>query len=64
MAEDVYETGCAALGSYPRATCTADYDVVKVGGGARQFGQRPANNDMCTAALRSTMLDTDVLHEM
>jgi hypothetical protein len=60
--QDVFETGCTPLGSYPRSTCTADYDVVKVGSDTLQFGLRPADNDMCSADKRPTMLGSDVLH--
>jgi len=61
---DVYAAGCPALSSYPRATCSADYDVVKVDAAALQFGKRPADNDMCTAEKRPTALNSDVLHRM
>jgi len=64
VAQDVYEAGCAALGSYPKASCTADYDIVKVGATTLQLGARPADNDMCTADKRPTMLETDACHRL
>ncbi|APR80117.1 Hypothetical protein A7982_05464 [Minicystis rosea] len=63
-AVDILEGGCAPLGSYPNATCHADYDVVKVSEAGIQFGQRPADNNMCTADKRPTALSADVLHRL
>lgn len=55
-AQDVYEAGCAAFGMYPKATCSADYDLVSLDGAALHFGARPKDNDMCTAAKRPTAI--------
>jgi hypothetical protein len=64
-ARDVFASGCAMLGSYPSSTCTADYDVVSIdGAGALHFGQRPADNDMCTEAKRPTMLSPLGMHRV
>ena len=48
--------GCAPFGQYPLSQCGADYDVVKLNEGSVQFGQRPANNDMCEPGKRPTAL--------
>lgn len=63
VARDVYASGCAMLGQYPMSSCTADYDVVSIdAAGLLHFGQRPADNDMCSADKRPTALSPDVLH--
>lgn len=64
MAADVYAAGCPSLGSYPAAMCPADYDVVKVDATSLQFGQRPTDNNMCTADKRPSALSQDVLHRI
>lgn len=46
--------GCAGLGAYPVADCPTDYDIVKLDGNTLQFGQRPADNNMCSADKRPT----------
>jgi hypothetical protein len=56
VAQDVYESGCAPFGQYPRTACEADHDLVRVEGDALHFGARPADNDMCTAANRPASL--------
>jgi hypothetical protein len=56
VAQDVYASGCPAFGQYPEASCSADYDLVRLDGDALYFGARPANNDMCTPANRPTAL--------
>jgi hypothetical protein len=57
VARDVFASGCAMLGQYPSSRCTADYDVVSIdAGGLLHFGQRPADNDMCTEAKRPAAL--------
>jgi hypothetical protein len=57
VGRDVYASGCAMLGQYPSSRCTADYDVVSIdAAGLLHFGQRPADNDMCTEDERPTML--------
>jgi Adenomatosis polyposis coli down-regulated 1 len=56
VANDVYTTGCAPFGQYPRERCEADYDLVRVVDDTLFFGARPADNDMCTAERRPTAL--------
>lgn len=56
QASDVTDLGCAALGQYPRSKCAADYDVVAVSGDVIRFGERPADNDMCTEDKRPKAL--------
>ncbi len=53
---DVLGSGCAMLGQYPGSACPADYDLVWVDGDTLRFGERPADNDMCSAAHRPTAL--------
>jgi hypothetical protein len=48
--------GCAALGAYPHSSCPADHDIVAREGDTIRFGQRPADNDMCSEAKRPTAL--------
>jgi hypothetical protein len=60
---DVYEGGCAGFGQYPRATCSADHDLVWREGDHLRFGQRPADNNMCTPDRRPTALSPLVLHQ-
>lgn len=55
-AQSVYAGGCAAFGQYPQARCTADYDLLDVAGAALRFGNRPADNNMCTPDRRPTQL--------
>lgn len=52
--------GCAGLGAYPHAQCTTDYDIVKLDGDSLMFGQRPADNNMCTEDKRPTALGLTV----
>jgi hypothetical protein len=59
-ARDVLATGCPMLGQYPASVCPADYDLVLLEGETLRFGQRPADNDMCTAADRPTALGLSV----
>jgi hypothetical protein len=64
-ARDVFASGCAMLGQYPSSICTADYDVVSIdGSGSLHFGQRPADNDMCTEAKRPTVLSPLGVHRV
>lgn len=56
VAQDVYASGCPGLGQYPEATCSADYDLVRLDGDVLYFGARPADNDMCTPENRPTAL--------
>lgn len=55
--KDVFEVGCPAFGQYPKAQCAADHDLVEVKGEAIHFGQRPADNDMCTPEKRPAALN-------
>lgn len=48
------ETGC--LFFKPTSACGTDHDLVKVEGGQLFFGERPADNDMCTPDKRPTAL--------
>ncbi len=52
-------TGCAFL--KPVSACQLDHDLVKVEGDKLYFGQRPADNDMCTPDKRPTSLGTPVV---
>lgn len=47
-------TGC--LFFRPTSACATDNDIVKVDGNQLFFGQRPADNDMCTPDKRPTAL--------
>jgi hypothetical protein len=53
---DIGMTGCPNLGQRPIADCGADYDLVKIELGRVIFGDRPADNNMCTEALRPKVL--------
>jgi hypothetical protein len=53
--------GCPNLGQYPLADCGADYDLVERRGDELRFGNRPADNDMCTPDERPTALGPLVL---
>ncbi len=46
------DDGCAAFGQYPLDSCAADYDLVSRDGDTLRFGNRPPDNDMCTAERR------------
>ena len=61
-ARDIYAHGCPAFGQYPRAACSADYDLVWRQGDELRFGKRPADNDMCSPARRPSELAELVLH--
>jgi hypothetical protein len=54
--QDLLAGGCAQLGAYPLARCASDNDLVKVDGDKLWFGQRPADNDMCTPERRPQAL--------
>jgi hypothetical protein len=49
-------SGCANLGQRPISACAADYDLVALDGDKLTFGNRPADNDMCTEAKRPKAL--------
>jgi hypothetical protein len=61
MAKEVLDSGCLPLGQYPKADCSADYDLVSLEGSSLQFGARPADNNMCTPDKRPTKLSPVVL---
>lgn len=62
-AQSVLETGCLAFGQYPVDDCGQDHDLVALSadGSELRFGDRPADNDMCTPAKRPTELSPVVL---
>jgi hypothetical protein len=51
---DLGQSGCAGLGQRPIASCKQDFDLVYLEGDTLAFGERPADNDMCTEAKRPT----------
>jgi hypothetical protein len=51
---DISVTGCAAW--KPVAECGADHDLLALSDEGLHFGQRPADNDMCTPDKRPTAL--------
>ncbi len=51
---DISVTGCAAW--RPVAECGQDHDLLALDGTGLRFGQRPADNDMCTPDKRPTAL--------
>ncbi|MFO0609983.1 MAG: hypothetical protein U0324_42890 [Polyangiales bacterium] len=53
---DISAEGCAGLGQRPVSACGQDYDLVSVEGDSLRFGQRPADNDLCTPAHRPAAL--------
>lgn len=53
---DIGEKGCAGLGQRPISACGADYDLVFTDGSVITFGDRPADNDMCTEDKRPKAL--------
>jgi hypothetical protein len=56
VATSVHEDGCPGLGQYPADLCASDYDIVKVDGDTLRFGNRPADNNMCTEDKRPSEL--------
>lgn len=54
--QEILDGGCAAFGQYPRASCAADFDLVRLDASALHFGDRPKDNDMCTPAKRPRAL--------
>lgn len=56
---DISETGCAAW--RPVADCGQDHDLLALSADGLHFGQRPADNDMCTADRTPTALLTAVV---
>lgn len=63
VAQSVYAGGCTAFGQYPQAQCTADYDLLDVEGATLHFGNRPADNNMCTPDRRPMQLSAIALIE-
>ncbi len=51
---DISASGCAAWP--PVAQCGQDHDLLALEGDGLRFGQRPADNDMCTPDKRPTAL--------
>ena len=51
---DVGKDGCAGLGQRPIASCKQDFDLVFQEGDTLAFGERPADNDLCTKEKRPT----------
>jgi hypothetical protein len=51
---DISDTGCAAW--RPVADCGQDHDLLALSAEGLHFGQRPADNDMCTVARLPTAL--------
>lgn len=49
-ATSVLGAGCAPFGQYPGESCSQDYDLVLLSADGQQlrFGNRPADNNMCT----------------
>ena len=57
----VLEHGCTPFGQYPVAECSQDFDLVSLDDDGLRFGNRPADNDMCTEAKRPTELSPILL---
>jgi hypothetical protein len=60
VARDISASGCAPLGQRPIASCGQDFDLMAVDATSLRFGQRPADNDLCTEARRPAALATMV----
>ncbi|MEL6599790.1 MAG: hypothetical protein AAGK98_10795 [Pseudomonadota bacterium] len=58
---DISATGCGPWKSV--AACPTDHDLLKLTEAGLQFGQRPADNDMCTADRRPTVLTPPVVRQ-
>lgn len=56
---DISETGCAAWRRV--ADCGTDHDLLALDASGLRFGQRPADNDMCTPDRRPTALLSPVV---
>ena len=56
QAKSVHDVGCPNLGVYPSADCSTDYDIVTVKGDTLFFGERPKDNNMCSADKRPKKL--------
>lgn len=46
--QEIFARGCAAAGFRPSSECSHDFDLLKIDGNTFSFGQRPADNNMCT----------------
>lgn len=62
-AQSVYAAGCAAFGQYAQPQCGADYDLLGIAGGALRFGNRPADNNLCTPDRRPAQLSALALEK-
>lgn len=58
---DVLDKGCGGLGQYPGSACGADFDLVQTDGTTLRFGERPKDNNMCTADRRPKALSQLVM---
>lgn len=63
QATDILDAGCAGLGAYPRATCSAEHDIVLRDGDTLRFGARPADGNLCTDDRRPTAPSPVVLEK-
>jgi hypothetical protein len=52
----VLTAGCLGLGQRPGSSCSADHDLISLAADGLHFGQRPADNDMCTPERRPAAL--------
>ena len=55
-AKSIQVEGCPGLGMYPAAKCGTDFDIAAVKNGQLFFGERPKDNNMCSADKRPTKL--------
>lgn len=62
-AQSVYAAGCAPFGQYAQPQCAADFDLLSVTGSALRFGDRPADNNLCTPARRPAQLSALTLEK-
>jgi hypothetical protein len=56
QARDIQQSGCAQLGAWPLAQCAGEHDVVQVKGDALYFGDRPADQNLCSKEKRPKAL--------
>ena len=54
--KSIHADGCPNIGMYPAEKCATDFDIATVKDGMLFFGQRPKDNNMCTAEKRPTKL--------
>jgi len=55
-ARDISASGCGGLGQQPISQCGQDFDLVSISGDSLRFGQRPADNNLCTVERRPAAL--------